>query len=119
MEKKYSFLKGLLTGLLGAAVLAVIIFAVKIIVFDRTDNQTSAILNKAEAVREIIDEYYLEDADAEALADAMYKGMVESWEINILLIKQQKNIRQSWKVCQDIIKESGSAYLRMKQAIRL
>lgn len=78
MEKKTSFLKGLLTGLLSAGIIAVVILSVKIFVLDRNTTGVEKIFYKAEAIQELLEEYYLEEADIQALGDAVYKAMVES-----------------------------------------
>lgn len=78
MNNRKIFFKGLLTGLLAAAILAGGLFSVKAFVIDAKDAKVRAILEKAIAIDGIIDEYYLEDADLQAMADAMYKAMIES-----------------------------------------
>lgn len=77
MNERKMFFKGLMAGLLSAAIIIVAVFSFKVFVVDSNKSDVSAILDKAVVIQEIIDEYYLEDSDVQALADAMYKGMIE------------------------------------------
>ena len=77
MNERKIFFKGLLVGLLSAAIITVAVFSVKIFIVDANKSDVSAILDKAVVIQEIIDKYYLKDEDVQNLADSMYKGMIE------------------------------------------
>lgn len=98
--KKNNFLPGFFMGLLTTLLLSVLVFSLYV---NRTDSnqlqigtataatedssgeeakstsvETSTIMNKISVLESIIDTYYLGDVDEEALADGIYKGLLES-----------------------------------------
>ncbi|RDY26325.1 S41 family peptidase, partial [Lachnotalea glycerini] len=96
MEDNKKVLKGFIGGVITATlVISIVLFINKYTsgeidtasIFDNTKTQTTssgvsskAVEAKVSIIKQIIDKYYLEDADEDKLVEGMYKGLVDGLE---------------------------------------
>lgn len=83
MREKSGFLKGLISGLCLALIIVLCLFFVNKFILDdniniqQTNIEDESVIKKVQLIQQLMDEYYLNEVDAAALIEGVYKGFVD------------------------------------------